>query len=126
MATREIVVIDISTSSDGLSLDLQAVFWLVAAATHIRPLPTFVSQVPLASAVSWGITPAELAALQAGTLIERTYDTGQMPKAGLTVGSVEANLQAAYAAAQTALTNAAPASKFIGSFWDGTTWTLAP
>lgn len=126
MATRQIIILNVANSSDGTSVEVQGVFWLVAPATRTKPVPAFVSAVPLSTAVAWGITPAELLALQAGTLVEQPFDTGQMPKQGLTVPSVETTLQTAYTAAQAALTGAAPASKFIGAFWDGTTWTAAP
>lgn len=115
---REIIVTGVQSQPDG-SVVVSGVFWLIAPATRVIPLPNGKSILPPAASVpTWGIQTAELSAIQAGTTVEQSFTSGQ-----LAAGTIQATLQAMYSAAQTALTNAAPASKWIGASWDGTTWT---
>lgn len=123
---REIIILGVQNQPDG-SVIVSGVFWLIAPAALVVPLPNFVSKVPLASAVTWGITTgasSELAALQAGTTVEQGFASGQL--SGLTVAQIQAGLIAAYTNAQTALNNEAPASHWIGASYNGTAWTAAP
>jgi hypothetical protein len=91
-----------------------------------------VSKVPLASVggtlAGWGITGAELAALQNGTVVEQVSSVS-LPVAGLTNAALEALGQARYTALQTALNNAASAlvTHFVGAWWDATDgWNAGP
>ena len=124
MAQRRIVLTNIQKQSTG-DIIIYGVFWLDAPANRIVLLPNFKSVVPAVATVSWGITATELAALQAGTIVEQAFDSGNL-NSSLTVNQIQNGLQAALTAAQTALTNSNPPNKFIGSSFDGTTWTAAP
>ena len=124
MAQRRIVLTNIQKQTNG-DLIIAGVFWLDAPANRIVLLPNFKSVVPAVATVSWGITPTELAALQAGTIVEQAFDSGQL-NSSLTVTQIENGIANAFTAAQTALTNSNPPSKFIGASFDGTTWTAAP
>jgi len=119
---REIIVTSVIKNPDN-SVTVGGVYWLAAPTNRVIPRPGLVSQVPLASAVTWGITTGELAALQAGTTVEQSFSFGVA--AGVGAASIEASLQTDYATQQTALTNSAPGAKFVGASWDGTTWTAA-
>jgi hypothetical protein len=128
MATRQIVVLDGTQDPTGVNLNITMVCWLVAPATRILPLPSFVSRVPqVSSAIPWGISTAELTALQAGTLVEQTTVVSLIV-ANLTVPMIEAACQARYVSLQQTLTNLvfANAVHFVGAFFDGTTWTGGP
>ena len=124
MAQRRIILTNIQKQSTG-DIIIYGVFWLDAPANRIVLLPNFKSVVPASTTVSWGITPTELAALQAGTIVEQAFDSGQL-NSSLTVTQIENGIANAFTAAQTALTNSNPPSKFIGASFDGTTWTAAP
>jgi hypothetical protein len=133
-------IICIGESSDGVNVSLTAVAWLVAPANMVVPLPNFTSRVPSSTSgtapVSWGVTAAELAALQAGTIVEQQFTvtatvaalTGQSQTAQ---NAIMENLAIAkYAALQTALNNSASivTTHFVGAYLaaDGTTWTAGP
>ncbi len=122
---RQIVCVDYSQST--AVVHVTCVFWLVAPATRVVPFQgTFVSRVPVqGTTASWGVTPTELAGLQAGTLVEQLFD---MPvPAGSTNATIQAAVLAAYASSQTALNNQANAgSHYVGASYDGTSWTLGP
>jgi hypothetical protein len=122
---REIIIVDVKNNPADGSFEIAAALWLVAPANKVVPQPSVSSAVPPSSSVSWGVTTAELAALQAGTVVEQVIRSGQLPSA-TTGAQVKTALQNAYAAAQTALNNQAPAAKWIGASWDGTNWTAAP
>ena len=68
-------------------------------------------------------TPADLAALRAGEILERTQTANL---SGLSVAGIKARLQADQVAFQ-AEVNADGVQnpfKYYGSSWDGTTWTM--
>jgi len=124
MAARQIIVLDIQKI--GGDTQVSGVFWLIAPANRVRPSPGAVSALPpVASVPTWGITAGELASLQAGATIEQPFTSGLF-SAGTSIPNIESGLQALYTAAQAALNNAGPGAKFVGSSWDGTTWTVAP
>ena len=122
---REIIVYDAQTAGGGTILFYA--FWLAVPASLQASYvnPDFVSAVPLASAVSWGVTSAELTALQNGTVTEVT-DHGGLP-AGVTASQVGAFLTAAYTTAQTTLNNQAPAKNYAGAYYDSVAgWQNVP
>lgn len=119
---REIIGLNVAKTPDIL---VSCVFWLIAPANLVQPNPNVKSLVPPVSATyTWGITAAELALLQAGTTIEQAIST--QFTAGSGQAAILAGLQAMYTAAQAALTASAPATRYAGASWDGTTWTAAP
>jgi hypothetical protein len=118
---REIVVLDVRVDA---VLTITAVFWLGVPAALVRANASATSAVPPLSSVTWGITAAELAALQAGTVREVVQTiTGNK---NATQAQAQAVLQQAYADAQSALNGTAPPNHWIGASWDGTSWTAAP
>jgi hypothetical protein len=118
---RQVIVLDVRLDS---VLSVTAAFWLVVPVNMVKPSPGAGSALPLSTAVSWGITPAELLAIQAGTVREMvTTITG--PKA-TTALQAQAALASAYGDQQAALNAVTPGAKWIGAFFDGTTWTAAP
>jgi hypothetical protein len=122
---REIIITGVDRQPDGATV-VACVFWINAPANRVRPLPaSAASQLPTSPGVAWGVTTAEQASLTAGSVVEQGYVSGQFPS-GTGAAAIQAGLQTAYAAAQAALNNAAPAARFIGASWDGTTWTAAP
>lgn len=111
---------------------VSGIFWLVANPNNPRPLPGATSALPsvvVPGAGTWGLTPAELDAIKTGLVIEQSFSF-VTNTAGLTVPqtvtAVGSQAVTAYNAAQAALTAKSPTSKFIGSFYDGTAWTVGP
>lgn len=126
MATRQIIVLDAQQDLTGVNLNITFACWLAAPASRTIPLPGFVSRVPTQANVSWGITAAELALLQAGTLVEQVT-TVQCVVANLTATIIEAAVQARYASLQSTLNSLVFSTiHFVGAYWDGTTWTAGP
>jgi len=128
VATRQIIVLDCSLDATGKTLTVTFIAWLACAATRINALPNFVSQVPPAASVAWGITSAELALLVAGTIVEqRASCTFDMTQGQPTIGQMQASVAAKYASLETALANEAyTVAHVVGAYWDGTTWTAGP
>lgn len=132
---RKIIVLDAVQDSDGVNLIVNFVCWLVAPPSRIFPSPNFTSRVPLVAAISWGVTAAELSALQGGSIIEQSA-TIQESVAQLAAQATDALRNAIlqslatarYNALQTVLTNKVyvSATHFPGASWDGTTWTGGP
>lgn len=122
MAQRRILVLSDTKTTTG-DRQLAGVFWLDAPVNKQIQSPGLVSRVPLDSVVSWGVSAAELALLRAGAIVEQTWDSGQL-SSSLGPTPVENGLVNAFNAAQTALADTNPPSKIIGTFWDGTTWTI--
>ena len=122
---RQIIVYDASRSTNG-DISLSYLFWLAVPANLQAAYtnPSATSLLPPSTAAAWGVTPAELTALQTGLVMEQHF-SGQVPS-GVTQGQVETYLQNAYTAAQTAFNNAAPSKVYVGASWDGTTWTGLP
>lgn len=122
---RQIIVLNVVSTTT--VLDVAGVFWLTVPANLAHPNPSVTSQVPPVSAtLPWGITAAELTALQAGTTIEQPFDTGQQPGTS-TLAQAEAFIQGLYTAAQ-AQVNAmkVPTTKYVGGYFDGSVWTFPP
>lgn len=118
---RQIIVLNAVVANGFITAT--AAFWLAAPANLTIPAPNFVSRVPLVANVpAWGATAAEVTALQAGTVLEQIFNTGQISAASAI--AVETALQTAYTAAQAALTAQAASFLFVGSSWNGTTWTI--
>src|SRR4051812_15316069 len=101
---RQIVVLDIVVEPGSLApYHVDGVFWLVAPAGRVRPVPAFTSAVPLDTVVPWGVSATELAALRAGTLVEQSFSSDQQPN-GTGVAAAEVSLLASFAIAQAKLT----------------------
>jgi hypothetical protein len=122
VAARQIIVLDVRVTD---ILSVTASLWITVPAPLVKPAPGAGSALPpVAAAVAWGITPAELAAIQAGAVREVvTTITGPTTA---TPAQVEARLISVLADQQNALSGQAPAAKWIGAYFDGTTWTLPP
>lgn len=181
MALRKIIMLDLEVSLLTVTGFAKAVFWLSAPPNRVRPMPTFTSVVPVATAfvawaattviaansvrvptvangfaytgtsgttaaaqptfpttpgatvldggVTWtcnaidqnsGITPAELALLRTGQLVEVAWvSNGQA-----TLGALQTELQNAYNTMQANLTNSAFGQRLYLESWDGTTWSV--
>lgn len=123
---RQIIVIDAFVDTAPNQLTLSFVCWLTPPANRIVVLPNFTSAVP--STPSWGITAAELQALQNGTVVEqrgtKPFDlSGGAP----TIAAMESALQTAFTAMQNALTGqGGSVAHVIGASWNGTAWTAGP
>lgn len=123
---RQIIVIDYSQAS--ATVNIACVFWLTAPAARVVPVPNFTSRIPVqGSGISWGITPAELAALQAGTVVEQMFST-QFPMAGNSNAIMQAGLLASYNSAQAQLAASANAgTHYVGASLDSVAgWSLGP
>ena len=120
---REIIVLSVEKRPDN-STHLSGVFWLTTPASLVVPRPGLTSAVPSSTTVSWGVTSAELTALQNGTVTEQAWDSGQVPS-GTTLAQIETGLVNLFNAAQTALNAKATAASYIGSFFDSVNgWTI--
>ncbi len=118
---RQIVIL--SATKVGSDFHVTAVFWLATPANLVVPNPNATSAVPPVAVVAWGITSAELAAIQAGTVTEQLFDSGLFASTR-SLAQDEAALVALYTAAQAALNATAPGAKVIGAYYDGSAWTL--
>lgn len=111
---RQIIVLERTPQSNGAA-SARVVFWLTVAAGQEAPRPG------LTSAVQGTDQPTgpELAALQAGTVIE-FVSSWQFP-ASYTLAQAKTFLEVAYADAQAAVTANSP-GKLYGLVWDGSAW----
>jgi hypothetical protein len=110
----EIIILSM-TAHDGADPTLQYAFWIYPTAAHVVPKPGATS--------AWrGAQAADIAALQAGTVIEEVY-SAQVPT-GTTVPAAQAYLQAAYVARVAKVAAQVSPNLYYGSTWDGTTWTM--
>jgi hypothetical protein len=125
---RQIIVIDAALDTTGKTLTLTYACWVAALANRIKVLPNFVSAVPPSGNVTWGITAAELTALQAGTVVEQTATSSFDISAGNpTTAAMESALQSKYTAILNSVQGTASAvAHLIGAQFDGTTWTAGP
>jgi hypothetical protein len=113
----QIIILNTNSQSDG-SFSVSGVFWLTAPVTNIVPMPNFKSQVPF-------IDPKNLLALQYGSIVEQTFNSGLFAS-GTVSGDVQTALQSQFSDAQTALNNiASPLSGLIGQVYDGYSWTTS-
>lgn len=119
---REIIVL--SVQKDARGIVVSCAFWLTVPAALVRNAPSVSSAVPPSASISWGITATELAALQAGTVRELVMEIA-LP-ATTTLAAAQAQIASQFADQQNYLNGLAPASKFAGMSFDGTTWTAAP
>jgi len=112
--TYEIIPITSTTLADG-TITVSGVFWLQAPTNCIVLQPSITSQFKK-------ITPAQLAALQNGTIVEVPFQTC-LYEAGTSNADIFTDLQSQYATAQTNLNNSAPVSSgLIGVVYDGYNW----
>src|SRR5271170_1850542 len=113
--TYQIVVLDTITSLADGSFQVTGVFCLTAPTNAIVPIPGFKSQNPY-------IDQPTLLALQNGTLVERSFNSGQF-SVGTSLATVQSTLQSQFTDAQTTLTNTNPAlSGLVGTYYSGTSW----
>lgn len=112
---KQIIILNKSAGPAGDQL-FNCAFWIAVPAGQQVPLPGFVSAFR-------GATAAELAALQAGTVVEQQYST-QYP-ATFTTAQIESALQTAYATASTTFGNQPNPNTLYGTFFDGTAWNAA-
>lgn len=111
----QIVVLNTITSPNDGSFQVSGVFSLTAPSNSIVPVPGFKSANPY-------IDQPTLLAVQNGTLVEQRFLTGQF-SAGTTLASVQAELQAEFAVAQTNLNNTNPAlPSLVGTYYNGAAW----
>lgn len=122
MASREIIVIAVQKDARGIVVT--CAFWLTVPTPLVRQAPAFASALPSSTAISWGVTAAELAALQAGTIRELLVEVA-LP-ATTTLAAAQAQIASQFADQQNYINGLAPASKFAGMSFDGSTWTAAP
>jgi hypothetical protein len=124
--TRQIIVLDATQNAAG-NLVVRAAFWLVAPASRlVLPNPSAqVTQVPTNDAVVWGVTPQELVLLQMGSLVEQ-IGIITVAASGQTAVTVQTALQAQYTSLQNAYNTQVFTANFVGSSYDGTTWTAGP
>jgi hypothetical protein len=127
---RQIIVLGTSPTAAG-GFYVRFAMWLATPANSVVINPNATSAVPPSTAidpvngVSLGYTPAELAALQAGTVVERLASSQGFP-AGTLLSTVRTALQNIYAAAQATLNAGDPGTKFTLASWDGNVWVLPP
>lgn len=127
---RQVIGLNRTIDATGLNVRVDMVNWLVAPVSFITPLPNFVSRVPSSSVVSWGVTPAELAALQAGTIVEVSDSFSLQLSTVSSPAVIEAAALARLAQNQAILNlqSAATLAHIIGASLgpDGATWTAGP
>jgi len=137
---RQIIVLDANLSGDpsALLLNIICAFWLVAPANRIVPLPAYVPRTPAAAGVisgqagvSWGVTQAELTALQSGVIVEQVqvipFDLTKNPTPSF--ADLEASATAKWTALQNVLNKTAAALAHLPGAYlaaDGVTWTAGP
>jgi hypothetical protein len=114
--TLQVVVLNTVVNQSDQSFSVSGVFWLTAPANSVVLLPEFKSQYP-------SIDSATLLSLQAGTIVEQAFSSGQFP-VDTAAGDVQTALVAQYTAAQETLNSTnPPVSGVVGSVFDGTSWT---
>lgn len=112
---KKIVILGNSLGANG-DLDLTVLFRLTCPATIQQAMPGAVSQIP-------GATAAEDAEVASGAVLEQTWE-GQLPKS-LTLAQIRTGLVTEFNRRQAALDARALASRYVGAYWDGSTWTAA-
>lgn len=113
--SRQIIVLSGETNQSG-KVRFTCAFWIA------RSVGTVTWRPPQTSSVVKTATPAELAALASGAVLEVTYTTNWYFLSGGTT-AVRAEVQSAYAQRAASVTTEENVSdQFGGWFWDGTTW----
>lgn len=111
---RQIIILDqVGLPSDS---NYNVAFWLAVPAAR----QLFYANATAKSQVI-GATANEVTAIQSGAVLEVITQYTHIK--GTSLAAIEADLQAAYAAAQTALNNNNQFNHY-GTSWDGTTWTI--
>jgi hypothetical protein len=108
---KQIIVLDVS-KPNASDINVHWVFWLYPAAGREVPLPN-------ATSLWRGAQPADITALQAGTVVEEP-DAVQYP-AGSTKVQIEADLVARYNARAAAFAAKQNPNQFYGVFFDSAT-----
>lgn len=116
MAAKQVIVLDTQADANG-NQNVRYLFWLAVGANKGLPNPAAVSQYR-------GATPAEIASLQTGAVVERSGSV-QYPN-GTATATIQADLQLRWAAANTAFQAQPNLNQFFGANWDGNTWIGAP
>lgn len=117
---RQIIIIDTKRMQYANGPDdiiLRAAFWYPVPVGSESPLGAQAGITKVASA-----TPAEIAALQDGTVIEYIYTTTF--SLGATGPQIRASLIAAYNAVTLPESPRPNPTRYNGASWDGSTWTL--
>jgi hypothetical protein len=117
MATKQIIVLDESTSETQVSY--RVAFWFPIT---VNPVPQTAGSAWVPSGTSLGASAAENTALQVGTIKEE-LQSFTFP-VGTPVSAIEAVLQQAWAK-RNAQIGGQGANQFYGSFFDGTSWGTA-
>lgn len=110
---KKIIILDTRKTANG-GTDVGVVFWFPVASGREELAPD-------ASSMYSDVTPAELSALQAGTVFE-TPHSASFPQ-GTSKVQIQAALVTAYNSALTVFNARFNPKQFFGTFWDGTTWT---
>lgn len=96
----------------------EGVYWLVAPASLVVPNETAVmpSWFPtVAQNANWGYTPAELAAIQAGTIVQVPFVLPNQASNVAAIAAAEGN----FTNAQNQLNLQAPVTHDVGASWPG-------
>ena len=113
---KEIIILSLSAGNQVTDQEVTVAFWFPVPAGHQIPQPN-------ATSFFRGIAAAELAAIKAGTVVERIFTT-QYP-ATFTLAQIQSALQTEYAAALTAFQTLPNSNLYYGAVFDGTTWSAA-
>jgi hypothetical protein len=111
---KQIIILETNPSEGGL-ISIRVSFWLPVPDGQAAPLPQ------LAAAAWRGASDEEIAALQAGTIVEevRTF----IFPVSLGEGDVHKILQIAYTDRLEYLQKLPPKGQYYGAFFDGAQWT---
>lgn len=112
---KEVIVLETNTG-DGGFLILRTAFWLAVAPGQEVPL----SALGPTPTVWKGASPEEIAAIQAGQIVEevRTFIFGQ----SLGIDDIHKLIQIAYADRVEYLAALPPKGQYYGSYFDGAQW----
>jgi hypothetical protein len=122
MATQAVTIS--STADASGAFTVSGVFWCIAPANNIVPLPAFRSAVP-------SVTASDLAALRSGSVVEVPFQApsgfgasgARSYPSGTTQASVDSDIQTMLTAAQAAVTAGNPGlSTAINRAYNGSSW----
>lgn len=124
---REVFVVDAVLEEGGGNRHVDVVLWLAAPANRVRPNQNATPGILADTAVAWGYTTAELAAVRAGTIVVELTRINEGEITGpVTIANFQAAADALYTKRQIILTNSALGAKTIGMARSGGTWGSAP
>jgi len=113
---KQVIILDTLIDANG-NQNVRYAFWFAVSAGKQYPNPNAVSAYR-------GVTAAELAAIQGGTVFEQT---GTIQYAnGTATATIQTDLQGRWTAANTAFQALTNQNQFFGASWDGASWTAAP